>query len=152
MVVTSGSWGGRLKDNESNDQDIGIEQLVPVKALGKKYLISQSKAQPSSQGFRQGIVVVAVEEGSTTYTFNGSTNTLNKGGVRFHYISRFNSTNTSSGPYAIESDKKLLVTHQTFGNPASDKVNQFGMTILGPIYDSYTSAGYNKISLGRWVL
>ena len=48
MVVTSGSWGGRLKDNEPGDQDIGIEQLVPVKALGKKYLISQSKTPIST--------------------------------------------------------------------------------------------------------
>ncbi|MGA0316462.1 MAG: hypothetical protein ACO3LB_02090, partial [Flavobacteriaceae bacterium] len=43
MVVTSGSWGGRLTDASTGAQDIGIEQLVPVKALGKKYLISQSK-------------------------------------------------------------------------------------------------------------
>lgn len=149
MVVTSGSWGGRLKDNESSAQDIGIEQLVPVKALGKKYLISQSKTPNSTSGYRQGIVVIAVEEGSTSYTFNGgATQTLNKGAVRFHSILGFNSTNTSSGPYAIISDKKLFVTHQTFGNPGSDKNNQFGMTILGPIYDSYTSPGYNKISLG----
>jgi gliding motility-associated-like protein len=149
MVVTSGSWGGRLKDNEPGAQDIGIEQLVPVKALGKKYLISQSKTPNSTSGYRQGIVVVAVEEGSTSYTFNGgATQTLNKGGVRFHSIPGFNSTNTSSGPYAVISDKKLFVTHQTFGNPGTTKDNQFGMTILGPIYDSYTSPGYNKISLG----
>ena len=151
MVVTSGSWGGRLTDSATGAQDIGIEQLVPVKALGKKYLISQSKTlapTPINGTNRQGIVVVAVEEGTTSYTFNGTSYTLNRGGRKFHYIPGFSSTNTSSGPYAIISDKKLLVTHQIFANPDSSKMNQFGMTILGPIYNSYTSPGYNKISLG----
>ena len=146
MVVTSGSWGGRLLDGSVNAQDIGIEQLVPVKALGKKYLMSRSKTPVNTTSYRQGIVVVAVEEGTTSYTFNGTSYNLNKGGVRFHHIPGFNST-TTSNPYAVLSDKKLLVTHQTFANPDSGKTNQFGMTILGPIYNSYTSPGYNKISL-----
>jgi len=150
MVVTSGSWAGRLTDGVENAQDIGIEQLVPVKALGKKYLISQSKtlaSTPINSTTRQGIVVVAVEEGTTSYTFNGTSYTLSRGGKRFHYIPGFSSTNTTSGPYEVISDKKLLVTHQIFANPDSNKTNQFGMTILGPIYNSYTSPGYNKISL-----
>jgi hypothetical protein len=151
MVVTSGSWAGRLTDRATGNQDIGIEQLVPVKALGKKYLISQSKTlapTPINGINRQGIVAVAVEEGTTSYTFNGTNYTLNRGGRKFHYIPGFSSTNTSSGPYAIISDKKLFVTHQIFANPDSSKQNQYGMTILGPIYNSYTSPGYNKISLG----
>ncbi|MDC1011789.1 gliding motility-associated C-terminal domain-containing protein [Flavobacteriaceae bacterium] len=150
MVVTSGSWAGKLTDGVANAQDIGIEQLVPVKALGKKYLISQSKtlaSTPINSTTRQGIVVVAVEEGTTSYTFNGTSYTLSRGGKRFHYIPGFSSTNTTSGPYEVISDKKLLVTHQIFANPDSNKTNQFGMTILGPIYNSYTSPGYNKISL-----
>ena len=146
MVVTSGSWGGRILDGSVNAQDIGIEQLVPVKALGKKYLMSRSKTPVTTTSYRQGIVVVAVEEGTTSYTFNGTSYNLNKGGVRFHHIPGFNST-TTSNPYAVLSDKKLLVTHQTFANPDSGRTNQFGMTILGPIYNSYTSPGYNKISL-----
>ncbi|MDG1028638.1 MAG: hypothetical protein P8O98_06520, partial [Flavobacteriaceae bacterium] len=147
MVVTSGSWGGRFLDGSLNAQDIGIEQLVPVKALGKKYLMSRSKTPVNTSIYRQGIVVVAVEEGTTSYTFNGTSNNLNKGGVEFHYIPGFNST-TTSNPYTVLSDKKLFVTHQTLANPNSGKTNQFGMTILGPIYNSYTSPGYNKISLG----
>ena len=83
MVVTSGSWAGRLKDNEGNSQDLGIEQLVPVKALGKKYLMSKTKSRNNSNNYRVGIVVTAVEEGTTSYTFNGSSYTLSKGGVRF---------------------------------------------------------------------
>ncbi|MGB1454418.1 MAG: hypothetical protein ACPG7A_03040, partial [Flavobacteriaceae bacterium] len=150
MVVTSGSWGGRLTDSSSSNQDIGIEQLVPVKALGKKYIISKSKKSANlsiGSTDRQGIVVVAVEEGSTIYTLNGSTYVLfSKGQKRFHAISGFSSN--PGNPYVLISDKKLLVTHQIFANPDSTRKNQFGMTILGPIYDNYTSAGYNKISLG----
>jgi hypothetical protein len=148
MVVTSGSWGGKLRDASTNAQDIGIEQLVPVKALGKKYLMSQSKTiLANTSPYRQGIVVVAVEEGTTSYTFNGTSYTLNRGERRFHYIPGF-TTNTTGGPYAVISDKKLLAIHQILANPGSAKTNQFGMTILGPIYNSYTSPGYNKISLG----
>ena len=83
MVVTSGSWAGRLKDNEGNSQDLGIEQLVPVKALGKKYLMSKTKSRNNSNNYRVGIVVTAVEEGTTSYTFNGSSYTLSKGGYDF---------------------------------------------------------------------
>ena len=152
MVVSSGSWGGRLKDNEGSAHDLGIEQLVPVEALGNKYLMSKTKSRNNSNNYRVGIVVTAVEEGTTTYTFNGSSNTLSKGGVRFHRIPNFNNNgtgNVSGGPYAVISDKKLLTTYQAFGNAQSAKDNQFGMTILGPLYDTYTSPGYNKVSLGN---
>ena len=73
-------------------------------------------------------------------------------GVRFHRIPNFNNNgtgNVSGGPYAVISDKKLLASYQAFGNAQTGKDNQFGMTILGPLYDSYSSPGYNKISLGN---
>ena len=152
MLVYSGSWGGRIKDNEKDNHDLGIEQLVPVNALGKKYLISKSKSKINSNGYRVGIVITAVEEGTTSYTFNGSSYSLSKGGVRYHRIANFDNNgtgNVSGGPYAVISDKNLLVVYQAFGNAQSNKDNQFGMTILGPLYDNYTTPGYNKVSLGN---
>jgi len=152
MVVTSGSWAGRLKDADAGAQDLGIEQLVPVKALGNKYLMSKTKSKNNSNSYRVGIVVTAVEEGTTSYTFNGSSYTLSRGGVRFHTIPNFNNNgtgNVSGGPYAVISNKKLLASYQAFGNAQTNKANQFGLTILGPLYDSYSSPGYNKVSLGN---
>jgi hypothetical protein len=72
--------------------------------------------------------------------------------VRFHTIPNFNNNgtgNVSGGPYAVISNKKLLASYQAFGNAQTTKANQFGLTILGPLYDSYTSPGYNKVSLGN---
>ena len=131
MVVTSGSWTGRLKDNDTKAQDLGIEQLVPVKALGNKYLMSKTKSKNNSNSYRVGIVVTAVEEGTTSYTFNGSSYTLSRGGVRFHTIPNFNNNgtgNVSGGPYAVISNKKLLASYQAFGNAQTNKANQFGLT------------------------
>ena len=93
-----------------------------------------------------------MEAGTTSYTFNGSSYSLSNGSVQYHRIANFDNSGTgdvSGGPYAVISDKNLLVTYQAFGNSQSDEPNQYGLTILGPLYENYTTPGYNKVSLGN---
>ena len=83
MLITQEA-GGRITDSESQNLDLGIDKLVPVNALGKKYLI-KSKSKIDSNNHRVELIT-AVEEGTTSYTFSGSSYSLCWGGVRYHRI------------------------------------------------------------------
>ena len=100
-------------------QDLGIEQLVPVKALGKKYLMSKTKSRNNSNNYRVGIVVTAVEEGTAILSMDHLIHYQK--GVRFHRIPNFNNNgtgNVSGGPMRLYRIKnyslliKLLGMHK----------------------------------------
>ena len=95
LLFTQVAGGGRITDNESQNLDLGIEQLVPVNALGKKYLISKSKSKIDSDNHRVGILITAVEvRDYSSYTFNGSSYSLSNGSVQYHRIANFDNSGT----------------------------------------------------------
>ena len=122
IAVNSGSWMGSA--NESNQQDIGLDQLVPRNFVGKDYIVVQGYGTELGEK----VIVVATKANTSLYVNDTLEHVFVKSGD--YYVIGREEYNSSTHNLSIRSNENIYV-YQTLSGKESDV--SVGMCFIPPL-------------------
>lgn len=138
IAVNTGSWcGGSDRTNLTPSRDIGMDQIVPVKLLGKEHIVAKRFSFNEEECQR---VIVIADSNDTDIFINGSTAALTRLAAGEFFILPASSFDVNDNLF-IESSKVIYVYQSTNGSDLASLAQ--GLNFIPPIKCS----GLNEITI-----
>ncbi|MCY1635579.1 IgGFc-binding protein, partial [Marinifilum sp. D737] len=122
IVVNTGSWTSGPRDG----QDMGIDQIVPIERLGKKYVLMKGQGNNTTER----PIVVATDDNTEVRVNDILVATLDKGD--YHVIN----DPYKNGIYAYVTSNKDIYVYQTLSGSRSTIGPTVGMNFIPPLSTS----------------
>lgn len=132
ISVTNGNFNGIYTSLNFTNNDVLMDQAVPVDRLGKDFVVVKGNGSVSS-GMETALVIAT--ENNTQLTINGVTSGITLNAGQYYMIPSSNYINQGSGNYnmGISSNKNIYVYQFLAGVSSGNEYPTGGMNFIPPL-------------------